>query len=70
MDSDALMGGFRRCVDICNDGADRANSFAPWTVEGKVAGYLTPAMVTALSDYPDVFKARAAPEASGWQTFW
>lgn len=55
MDSAALMEGFHRCVASCNDAGDAQSQFVPWTVEGKVAGYLTQEMVQALSNYPDVF---------------
>jgi len=59
MDSAALMEGFHRCVASCNDAGDAQSQFVPWTVEGKVAGYLTQEMVQALSNYPDVFSVVA-----------
>lgn len=51
-----LMPGFRKCVELCNDAADKKGDFVPFSVEGKTVGYMLPSFTAKLADFGDVFK--------------
>jgi len=58
--STALMDGFRRCVDNCNDAAGMRSSFVPFTIEGRAFGYLNKSSAETLCQFADVFVATDA----------
>lgn len=53
-----LISAFQACVDLCNDTQGKRSQFFPFSVDGKVVGYVLPSFAETLAEFCHVFQVR------------